>query len=69
MLHSLNLLKLWKIDINMKVLLLEIRKCTNALLIHQEITQSERLIQLNQLAITQMKSLVQQKKAIHQLKM
>ena len=53
----------------MKVLLLEIRKCTNALLIHQEITQSERLIQLNQLAITQMKSLVQQKKAIHQLKM
>ena len=40
---------------------------TNALLIHQEITQSQRLIQLNQLAITQMKSLVQHKKAIHQL--
>jgi len=40
---------------------------TIALLIHQEITQSERLVQLNQLAITQMKSLVQHKKAINQL--
>jgi hypothetical protein len=29
---------------------------TIALLIHQEITQPERLIRLNQLAITQMKS-------------
>jgi len=36
---------------------------TNALLIHQEITQSERLIQLNQLAIAKMKSLVQHKKS------
>jgi len=40
---------------------------TNSLLIHQEITQSERLIQLNQLAITQMKSLMQHRKAINQL--
>jgi hypothetical protein len=40
---------------------------TNALLIHQETNQSKRLIQLNQLAITQMKSLVQHKKAINQL--
>lgn len=40
---------------------------TNALLIHQELIQSERLIQLNQLAITQMKSLVQHKKALNQL--
>jgi hypothetical protein len=31
---------------------------TNALLIHQGITQSERLLQLNSLAITQMKSLL-----------
>ncbi len=41
---------------------------TNALLIHQETNQSERLIQLNQFAITQMKSLVQHKKALNQLK-
>jgi len=40
---------------------------TNALLIHQELTQSVRLIQLNQLAITQMRSLVQHKKALNQL--
>jgi hypothetical protein len=40
---------------------------TNALLIHQEIIQSDRLIQLNQLAITQMKSLMQHRKAINQL--
>ncbi len=40
---------------------------TNALLIHQETNQSERLIQLNQLSITQLKSLVQHKKAISQL--
>ncbi|RAI93822.1 KilA-N domain-containing protein [Algoriphagus yeomjeoni] len=40
---------------------------TNALLIHQELAQSDRLIQLNQLAITQMKSLVQHKKAISNL--
>jgi len=39
---------------------------TNALLIHQELTQSERLIQLNQLAITQMKSLVQHKNTLSQ---
>jgi len=30
----------------------------NALLIHQQLTQSERLVQLNQIAITQMKSLL-----------
>jgi hypothetical protein len=36
----------------------------NFLLIHQETNQSERLIQLNQLAITQMKSLVQHRKLI-----
>jgi hypothetical protein len=37
---------------------------TNAFLIHQEITQSDRLIQLNQLAIRQMKSLVHHRKTI-----
>jgi len=41
---------------------------TNALLIHQEITQSDRLIQLNKLAITKMKSLVHHRKAIGQLR-
>ena len=30
----------------------------NAVLIHQQLTQSERLIQLNQIAISQMKSLI-----------
>jgi hypothetical protein len=40
---------------------------TNALLIHQELTQSERLIQLNQLAITQMKSLVLHRKSLDKL--
>lgn len=40
---------------------------TNALLIHQELTQSERLIQLNQLAITQMKSLLNHRKSLDKL--
>jgi hypothetical protein len=31
----------------------------NAILIHQGLTQSERLVQLNKVAITQMKSLIQ----------
>jgi len=30
----------------------------NAVLIHQGLTQSERLVQLNKIAITQMKSLI-----------
>lgn len=34
------------------------RKSTNALLIHQGLSQPERLLQLNQMAISQMKSLV-----------
>ncbi len=39
----------------------------NALLIQQGLTQSERLIQLNKVAITQMKSLTESK-AIRRLK-
>lgn len=39
----------------------------NALLIHQGLTQKERLIQLNKVAITQMKSLIVNK-SIHKLK-
>jgi hypothetical protein len=41
---------------------------TNALLIHQGLTQSERLIQLNQMAITQMKSLLSHKMSVKELK-
>jgi hypothetical protein len=41
---------------------------TNALLIHQGLTQSERLLQLNQMAISQMKSLVLHRKSLDQLK-
>jgi len=41
---------------------------TNALLIHQGIAQSERLIQLNQMAITQMKSLLRHKVSVKGLK-
>jgi len=40
----------------------------NAMLIHQEISQSERLMQLNQMAITQMKSLLKNKTDITKLK-
>jgi hypothetical protein len=38
----------------------------NALLIHQEIEQQQRLIQLNQMAITQMKSLLKHRKTLAQ---
>ncbi|MFN3996280.1 hypothetical protein [Algoriphagus sp.] len=41
---------------------------TNALLIHQGLTQSERLLQLNQIAISQIKSLIQHRKSLDQLK-
>lgn len=41
---------------------------TNALLIHQGMEQSERLIQLNQMAITQMKSLLTHNTSIKKLK-
>ncbi|SMD45601.1 KilA-N domain-containing protein [Aquiflexum balticum DSM 16537] len=41
---------------------------TNALLIHQGIDQSERLIQLNQMAITQMQSLLSHKQSVKKLK-
>ncbi len=41
---------------------------TNALLIHQGLTQSERLLQLNQMAISQMKSLVLHRKSLETLK-
>ena len=41
---------------------------TNALLIHQGLTQSERLIQLNQMAISQIKSLIQHRKSLESLK-
>jgi hypothetical protein len=41
---------------------------TNALLIHQGLTQSERLLQLNQMAISQIKSLIQHRKSLDQLK-
>jgi hypothetical protein len=40
---------------------------TNALLIHQGLTQSERLLQLNQMAISQMKSLVMHRKSLEKL--
>lgn len=40
----------------------------NSMLIHQEITQSRRLMQLNQMAITQMKSLLKNKTDISKLK-
>jgi len=41
---------------------------TNALLIYQEMPQEERLIQLNSMAITQMKSLLNHKKSVNKLK-
>jgi len=41
---------------------------TNALLIHQGMEQGERLVQLNQMAITQMKSLLSHKTANKKLK-
>lgn len=41
---------------------------TNALLIHQGFTQSERIVQLNQMAITQMKSLLRHKITVKELK-
>jgi len=41
---------------------------TNALLIHQGMEQIERLIQLNQMAITQMKSLLSHKQSMKKLK-
>jgi hypothetical protein len=41
---------------------------TNALLIHQGMEQRERLIQLNQMAITQMKSLLSHKQSVKKLK-
>lgn len=40
---------------------------TNALLIHQEMEQQQRLIQLNHMAITQMKSLLSHKQSIKKL--
>ena len=41
---------------------------TNALLIHQGMNQAERLLQLNKMAITQMKSLLSHKQIIDKLK-
>ena len=41
---------------------------TNALLIHQGLDQCTRLLQLNQMAITQMKSLLMHKKTLELLK-
>lgn len=41
---------------------------TNALLIHQGMEQGERLLQLNQMAITQMKSLLSHKQSVKTLK-
>jgi hypothetical protein len=41
---------------------------TNALLIHQGMEQRERLIQLNQMAITQMQSLLSHKQSVKKLK-
>ncbi len=41
---------------------------TNALLIHQGVEQSNRLMQLNQMAITQMKSLLNHQQSIMKLK-
>ncbi len=41
---------------------------TNALLIQQEMQQSQRLVQLNQMAITQMKSLLNHRQSVKKLK-
>ncbi len=41
---------------------------TNALLIHRGLNQKDRLIQLNQMAITQMKSLLSRKQSVKKLK-
>lgn len=41
---------------------------TNALMIHQGLSQPERLLQLNQLAISQMKSLILHRKSLEALK-
>ena len=41
---------------------------TNALMIHQGMEQGERLVQLNQMAITQMKSLISHKTSVKKLK-
>jgi hypothetical protein len=41
---------------------------TNALLIHQGLSQPERLLQLNQMAISQMKSLVRHRERLEKLK-
>jgi hypothetical protein len=41
---------------------------TNALLIHQGVEQADRLVQLNQMAITQMKSLLNRHTSIRKLK-
>ncbi|WP_229738881.1 hypothetical protein [Parapedobacter pyrenivorans] len=41
---------------------------TNALLIHQGLAQSERLIQLNRMAIMQLRSLVAHRKSVGKLK-
>ena len=40
----------------------------NAMLIHQGMEQNKRLIQLNQMAITQMKSLLNHKQSVKKLK-
>ncbi|KPQ15231.1 MAG: KilA-N domain [Algoriphagus marincola HL-49] len=40
---------------------------TNALLIHQGLSQPERLLQLNQMAIAQMKSLIKHRKGLEKL--
>ena len=40
---------------------------TNALLIHQGLEQTERLVQLNQMAITQMKSLLSHQQSVKKL--
>ncbi len=40
---------------------------TNALLIHQGMEQAERLVQLNQMAITQMKSMLSHQQSVKKL--
>ena len=50
-----------------QLVILSNMESTNALLIHQGITQSDRLIQLNQMAIMQMKSLLSHKQSVKML--
>jgi hypothetical protein len=57
---TINLIKKIKVQTNMESI--------NALLIRQQLLQSERLVQLNAVAITQMKSLTDNRNLMNRLK-